>query len=76
MKDMQAHLEKLRVQISECEMIRELATDPQKRELFAKLAEHYRVLAGEVEKAMASAGAGDSFLGRKTQEPFPGEEDL
>lgn len=52
MKDMQTHLEKLRVQIAECEMIRDLATDRQKRELFAKLAEHFKVLAGEVEKAM------------------------
>ena len=38
MKDMTAHLEKLRTQIAECEMIRDLATDPKKRDLFAKLA--------------------------------------
>lgn len=52
MQDMQAQLEKLRVQIVECEMIRDLATQPKKRELFAKLAEHYAVLAAEVERAM------------------------
>jgi hypothetical protein len=52
MEDMLAHLEKLRVQIAECEMIRDLATDPAKRELFTKLAEHYRVLALEVEGAI------------------------
>jgi hypothetical protein len=40
MQDMLAHLEKLRVQVAECEMIRDLATAPVKRELFAKLAEH------------------------------------
>jgi len=28
MKDIRAHLEKLEVQIAECEMIRDLATDP------------------------------------------------
>lgn len=49
MKDMQ----KLRTQIAECEIIRDLATDPKKRELFARLAEHFKVLAGEIEKSMA-----------------------
>jgi hypothetical protein len=34
MKDMRAHLEKLKVQVAECELIRDLATDPRKRELF------------------------------------------
>ena len=52
MQDMLAHLEKLRVQIAECEMIRDLATDPAKRELFTKLAEHYKVLAAEVQRAI------------------------
>ena len=49
---MQAHLEKLRVQAAECEMIRNLATDANKRELFDKLAQHYKVLAPEVERAI------------------------
>jgi hypothetical protein len=70
MKDMRTHLEKLRVQISECEMIRDLATDPGKRDLFAKLAEHFKVLAGEIEKEMAGQSASNTFLGRKPQEPF------
>ena len=52
MLDMLAHLEKLRVQIAECEMIRDLATDPAKRELFTKLAEHYKVLTAEVQRAI------------------------
>jgi hypothetical protein len=58
MKDMQAHLEKLRAQIAECELIRDLAIDPIKRDLFTKLALHYEVLAGEIEKAMANAKPG------------------
>jgi hypothetical protein len=53
MKDIQAHLEKLRTQLAECEMIRDLATDPRKRELFARLAEHFRTLAGELETEIA-----------------------
>ncbi len=52
MKDMQAHLEKPQVQIAECEIIRDLATDLKKRELFDRLAKHHRVLAGEIEAAM------------------------
>jgi hypothetical protein len=48
-------LEKLRVQAAECEMIRDLATDKKKRELFTKLAEHFKVLAAEVERAIREA---------------------
>jgi hypothetical protein len=33
-------------------MIRDLATDPAKRELFTKLADHYKVLAAEVQRAI------------------------
>jgi hypothetical protein len=50
-------LEKLRVQIAECEMIRDLATHTKKRELFAKLAEHYGVLAAEVERALSDGSS-------------------
>jgi hypothetical protein len=56
MKDMQVHLEKLRVQVAECEMIRDLATDAKKRELFGRLAEHFKVLAAEIEKTMGAVG--------------------
>jgi hypothetical protein len=55
MKDMQAHLEKLRAQVAECELIRDLATDQAKRELFTRLADHHRTLAWEVERAIANA---------------------
>ena len=52
MKDMQAHLEKLRVEAEECELISKLATNATKKQLFAKLAVHHRTLADEVERAM------------------------
>jgi hypothetical protein len=52
MRDMQVHLERLRMQAAECEAIRDSATDKTKRELFAKLAQHFEVLAAEVERAM------------------------
>ncbi|MGH6678120.1 MAG: hypothetical protein ACREDL_04090 [Bradyrhizobium sp.] len=56
MKDMQAHLEKLRAKIADCEMIARLATDDAKQKLFARLAEHYKVLASEVERAIKEEG--------------------
>ena len=37
----------------EVDLIRDLATDPKKRKLFARLAEHFKVLAGEIEKTTA-----------------------
>ena len=55
MQDMLAHLEKLRTDAAECALIRDLATDVRKRELFTKLAEHLATLAAEVEKAVAAA---------------------
>ena len=55
MKDMQVQLEKLLSEASECALIAGLATDKSKRELFSRLAEHYKVLAAEVQKAIAGA---------------------
>jgi len=54
MQDMKAQLEKLRTDAAECALIRDLATDPQKRALFTRLAEHLGSLASEVEAAMAA----------------------
>ena len=53
MKDMQAQLEKLRTDAAECALIRDLATDSKKRELFTRLTDHLSVLAAEVERAIA-----------------------
>jgi hypothetical protein len=50
MKDMKAHLEKLRADAAECTLIRDLATDREKRDLFARLAAHLSILAAEVER--------------------------
>ena len=58
MQDMQAHLEKLRTDAAECALIRDLATDVKKRELFARLAEHLNLLANEVEAAIAARLSG------------------
>ena len=55
MKDMLLHLEKLRTDAAECALIRDLSTDPAKKDLFARLARHLEVLAGEVERAIDAA---------------------
>jgi hypothetical protein len=52
MQDMQAHLEKLLCDAEECALISRLATDPQKKELFTRLAKHLTALASEVERAI------------------------
>ena len=54
MQDMRTHLEKLRRDAAECELISGLATDKAKRDLFARLAEHLSVLAAEVERAISA----------------------
>jgi hypothetical protein len=53
MKDYQASLEKLRRDAAEAALIRDLATDTTKREMFDRLAQHLNRLADEVEHAMA-----------------------
>jgi hypothetical protein len=58
MQDMRTHLEKLRADAAECALIRDLATDPQKKELFTRLATHLCALAGELEAAIAAKLAG------------------
>ena len=53
MKDIWERVEKLRADAAECALIRDLATDPQKRALFTRLAEHLATLASELEAAIA-----------------------
>ena len=59
MKDMEQHFLKLRADAEDCLNISRLATDPQKQELFARLAQHLNVLASEVARAIAAKNAGD-----------------
>ena len=55
MKDYRASLEKLRVEAADCRLICDLATDPNKRELFDRLALHLTSLADQVKLAMIEA---------------------
>lgn len=52
MKDYLAQVEKLRRDAAECALIRDLATDQAKREMFDRLASHLTILADQVEMAM------------------------
>jgi hypothetical protein len=52
MQDMKVHLEKLLRDAAECRLISDLSTDSEKRELFARLADHHAMLASEVERAI------------------------
>ena len=58
MKDDQAYLEKLRKDAAECALVRDLATDKAKREMFDRLARHLDQLADEVERAMNARKTG------------------
>jgi hypothetical protein len=57
MQDMKARLEKLRTDAAECALIRDLATDPDKRALFTRLANRLSELVTEIEAAIASKAA-------------------
>ena len=56
MKDFVTSLEKLRRDAADAALIRDLATQSAKRDLFDRLHRHYNRLADEVEQAMKQAG--------------------
>src|ERR1700752_274923 len=58
MKDYLAQIEKLRKDAAECALIRDLATDKAKREMFDRLCIHLTVLADQVEMAMLEGKGG------------------
>jgi hypothetical protein len=51
-KDYRASIEKLRADAAEAALIRDLATDPVKRELYDRLCKHFGSLADEVEQVI------------------------
>jgi hypothetical protein len=58
MQDYLAQVEKLRKDAAECALIRDLATDVAKREMFDRLAVHLASLADQVEMAMLERKSG------------------
>jgi hypothetical protein len=55
MQDMKASAEKLRAEADYAEQIARSATAAQKRELYERLAVHFRQLASDIEKVMADS---------------------
>jgi hypothetical protein len=53
MQDMKASVEKLRAEAENADQIAKSATAVQKRQLYERLAVHFRQLADEIEKVMA-----------------------
>jgi hypothetical protein len=52
-QDLQAHVEKLLRDAAECKLISDLATAHEKRGLLGRIAEHYEMLAAEIQRAIA-----------------------
>jgi len=53
MEDLSAKLEKLLIEAEDCDLIGRLATDPDKRELFKKLAADLRAVARDIQVMIA-----------------------
>ena len=52
MMDYQASIQKLRTDAAEAALVRDLTTDPVKRDMYSRLHDHLNRLADEVERAM------------------------
>jgi hypothetical protein len=57
MMDYQTKLEQFEALTADCELIGKLATDGPKRELYLRLALHYRELAADMRKVIAAKNA-------------------
>lgn len=66
MKDIQAHLDKIRSDAAECILLSSLVPDG-KREVFAKTAEHLNALALEIEKTLAANSADMTHAGNRDE---------
>jgi hypothetical protein len=68
MRDMKAHLERLRDQAAECAILSAEAETREKRELFAKLCADLTDAADHIESITNGAALPDVLLGRSTYE--------
>lgn len=57
MQDMKFRYEKVLADAAECELVRSLAADPEKREMFGRLAEQYRRMAEALKQEMERRAA-------------------
>jgi hypothetical protein len=76
MKDMKAHIAKLRDQAAECALFSGEAETKEKREFFARLHDRLTLIADEAERALnGTVSPSDTFLGRKAYGPFPKQQE-
>jgi hypothetical protein len=57
MTDLERRLERFETLVAECELIAKVATDGAKRELYLRLAVHYRELVADMRTAIAAKAA-------------------
>jgi hypothetical protein len=57
MADLEYRLERFEILAAECELIAKLATDEKKRELYFRLALHYRELVADMRTVIATKDA-------------------
>jgi hypothetical protein len=57
MKDYLTSIEKLRKDATECALIRDLATDEEKRKIYDRLSRHFLQLADEVQRTLNASKA-------------------
>jgi hypothetical protein len=57
MQDLKTRYEKVLADAAECELIRDLATDTAKREMFGSLAQQYRQMAEALKREISSREA-------------------
>jgi hypothetical protein len=62
MTDLEGKLERFETLAAECELIAKLSTDKAKRELYSRLALHYRELAADLRKMIATKDAAQEPL--------------
>jgi len=74
MKDMKAHLQRRRDQAAEAALLSAEVKEKEEREFFAKFSRDLTAIADQAE-GVIKRSAPDTFLGRKTHEPFPKEEE-
>jgi hypothetical protein len=69
--DMRVHYEKLRADAAECALLRDLATDAEKRELFGRLADHLNSLASLMQRRVELQAAATAMAGSPGPVPKP-----
>jgi hypothetical protein len=59
MSGLMKQLSKIRAEAAECNLVANLATDPEKKQMYTRLAEHLTSLASEVERAVREGKPAD-----------------